>query len=238
MVAGSNPARGAKPNQIVSSDLALRSLGTKALLHTPRTPAGKFSEATRLPPDFARHNTRLHGLPMTETSDIGSLVKHRRGVAPGTLLLWIVLAAVGGAIVWGIYGNDVRSALRLPPAGAPTHWVGTQNSPSPPTTNLNEVVGLVKDLQASQERTANDVRTALQLLTSEQAATRTLSDAVAALQAKVDTLQRPVAPAVKPPAPVAARKPPAAARPAPDTTEPEQPDLEPPPGAPAKLLPR
>jgi hypothetical protein len=174
---------------------------------------------------------------MTETSEIGSLAKHRRGVALGTFLLWVVLAAVGGAIVWGIYGNDVRSTLRLPPAGAPAHWVGTPG-PSPTTTNLNEVVGLVKDLQASQERTANDVRAALQLLTSEQATTRTLSDAVAALQAKVDTLQRPVAPALKPPAPIAARKPPAAPRPAPDSTEPEQTELEPPPGAPAKLLPR
>ena len=98
-------------------------------------------------------------------------------------------------------------------------------------------MGLVKDLQASQQRTADDVRTTLQLLTSEQAATqaatKTVSDAMAALQAKVDALQRPVVPATKNPAPVAARKPPpAAARPAP-----EQPELEPP-GAPARLVPR
>ena len=58
------------------------------------------------------------------------------------------------------------------------------------------------------------------------------------LQAKVDALQRPVVPATKNPAPVAARKPPAAARPAPESTEPEQPELDRPPGAPARLVPR
>jgi hypothetical protein len=118
----------------------------------------------------------------------------------------------------------------------------TQTNQNQPTaTNLNEVVGLVKDLQASQQRTADDVRTTLQLLTSEQAATqaatKTVFDAMAALQAKVDALQRPMVPATKNPTPVAARKPPAAARPSPEATEPGQPELEPP-GAPAKLVPR
>src|SRR5882757_246827 len=118
---------------------------------------------------------------MTETSEIGP---RRRGVAPGTFLIWITLAAVGGAIVWGIYGNDVRSILKLPPAGAPAHWVSTQTYQNQSMMkNADEIVGLVKDLQVSQQRTADDVRTALQLLTSEQAATKTLSDAVAALQA-------------------------------------------------------
>ena len=149
--------------------------------------------------------------------------------------IWIILAA---AVVWAIYGDGVRSILKLPPA--PAHWAITQTNQNQPTaTNLNEVVGLVKDLQASQQRTADEVRMTLQLLTSEQAATqaatKTVSDAVAALQAKVDALQRPVVPATKSPAPVAARKPPpAAARPAP---EPEQPELEPP-GPPARLVPR
>jgi hypothetical protein len=179
-----------------------------------------------------------HGLPMTETSGIGPLVKRRRGVAPGTFLIWIILAAVGGAVVWAIYGNDVRSILRLPPAAA--HWAITQPNQNQPTAaNLNELVGLVKTLQASQQRTADEVRMTLQLLRSEQAATqaatKTVSDAVAALQAKVDALQHPAVPAAKNPAPVAARKPPAAARPA---AEPEQPELEPPPGAPTRVVPR
>lgn len=140
---------------------------------------------------------------MTETSEIGPLARRRRGVAPGTFLIWIILAAVGGAVVWAIYGDGVRSILKLPPASA--HWAITQTNQNQPTaTNLNEVVGLVKDLQASQQRTADEVRMTLQLLTSEQAATqaatKTVSDAVAALQAKVDALQRPGVPVVRNPA--------------------------------------
>src|SRR5258705_4692487 len=102
---------------------------------------------------------------MTETSEIGPLAKRRRGVAPGALLIWITLAAVGGAVVWAIYGDGVRSILKLPPASA--HWAITPTNQNQPTaTNLNELVGLVKGLQASQQRTADDVRITLQLLTS------------------------------------------------------------------------
>jgi len=130
---------------------------------------------------------------MTETSEIGPPFKRRRGVALGSFFIWITLAAVGGAIVWGIYGNNIRSILKLPPAGAPAHWVSTQtNQNQSMMINADEIVGLVKDLQVSQQRTADDVRTVLQLLTSEQAATKTLSDAVAALQATVDALQAKV----------------------------------------------
>src|SRR5258708_27294920 len=114
---------------------------------------------------------------MTETSEIGPLARRRRGVAPGAFLIWITLAAVGGAVVWAIYGDGVRSILKLPPASA--HWAITQTNQNQPTaTNLNELVGLVKDLQASQQRTADDVRTTLQLLTSEQAATQAATKTV------------------------------------------------------------
>src|SRR5258708_12709724 len=110
---------------------------------------------------------------MTETSEIGPPFKRRRGAAPGTFLIWITLAAVGGAIVWGIYGNNVRSILKLPPAGAPAHWVSTQtNQNQSMMINADEIVGLVKDLQVSQQRTADDVRTDLQLLTSKQPPTQ------------------------------------------------------------------
>ena len=168
---------------------------------------------------------------MTAPSGIGPL-EHRRGVAPGILLIWIVLAAVAGAIIWGIYGNDVRFMLNIPPAGAPEHWVSNRTDQKATAKNADEIVGLVRDLQASQQRTAEDVRTALQLLTSEQAATKTLSDAVAALQAKVDALQRPAAPVVaagpKKLAPTAKRKP---SVPPPPSASPDQPQPEPEPGA-------
>jgi hypothetical protein len=175
---------------------------------------------------------------MTETSEIGP---RRRGVAPGTFLIWITLAAVGGAIVWGIYGNDVRSILKLPPAGVPAHWVSTQTKQNQSMMiNADEIVGLVKDLQVSQQRTADDVRTALQLLTSEQAATKTLSDAVAALQAKVDALpakvdalQRPAVPVVRKPAAPAERK----SAPRPAIANPEQDQPEPGPVGPTSIRP-
>ncbi len=163
---------------------------------------------------------------MTELSGIGPL-ERRRGVAPGIFLIWIILAAVGGAIAWGMYGNDVRSILKLPPAGAPAPWVSTQTNQTQSTIiSANEIVGLVKDLQASQQRAADDARTALQLLTSEQAATKSLSDAVAALQAKVDAIQRPVMPVAKKSAPSSAPRkpsptPPPSASPVQDQPEPE-----------------
>ena len=182
---------------------------------------------------------------MTETSEIGPPFKRRRGVAPGTFLIWITLAAVGGAIVWGIYGNNIRSILKLPPAGAPAHWVSTQtNQNQSMMINVDEIAGLVKDLQVSQQRTADDVRTALQLLTSEQAATqaatKTLSDAVAALQAKVDALpakvdalQRPAVPVVRKPAAPAERK----SAPRPAIANPEQDQPEPGPVGPTSIRP-
>lgn len=58
---------------------------------------------------------------------------------------------------------------------------------------------MVKDLQALEQRTSSDVQTLLQLLTSEQAATKTLSEAVSVLQSKVDALKRPVVPVAKKP---------------------------------------
>jgi uncharacterized iron-regulated membrane protein len=170
---------------------------------------------------------------MTELSGIGPL-ERRRGVAPGIFLIWIILAAVGGAIAWGMYGNDVRSILKLPPAGAPAHWVSTQTSQTQSTIiSANEIIGLVKDLQASQQRTADDVRTVLQLLTSEQAATKSLSDAVAALQAKVDAIQRPLVAVAKKPAPSAPRKP---SPPLPPSASPVQDQPEPEPSAPTSIV--
>jgi len=182
---------------------------------------------------------------MTETSEIGPPFKRRRGAALGSFFIWITLAAVGGAIVWGIYGNNVRSILKLPPAGAPAHWVSTQtNQNQSMMINADEIVGLVKDLQVSQQRTADDVRTDLQLLTSEQAATqaatKTLSDAVAALQAKVDalqakvdTLQRPAVPVVRKPAAPAERK----SAPRPPIANPEQDQPDPESGGPTRIRP-
>jgi hypothetical protein len=89
----------------------------------------------------------------------------------------------------------------------------------------------VKDLQASQKRTTDQLETALQLLTSEQQKSKTMADALAALSARVDTLQRSTVPVAKKPAP---RKQPAAARPPVARPEPSEPE---PPGAATPLRP-
>jgi hypothetical protein len=176
---------------------------------------------------------------MTELSEIGPLGRSRRGVSIGTLLIWMMIAGAGGAVAWDIYGNELRSRLGIFREGAPS---ASANEPAPEMPANGDVVALVKDLQASQKRTADQLETALQMLTSEQAASRTMADTLAALGAKVDGIQRPPAavPAAKRPAPAAPvaavappRRPPLAAprpiapNPGPDTDQPD-----PAPGAP------
>jgi hypothetical protein len=160
-------------------------------------------------------------------------------VAIGTLLISMVIAGAGGAVAWDIYGNEVRSRLGMFSEAAPS--VSTSESrPMPESPANGEMVALVKDLQVSQKRTADQLEMALQLLNSEQAASKTMADSLAALGAKVDALARPApAPAAKrpapPPAPLAAvapprRPPPAAPRPLVPNPEPDEPDTAP--GAP------
>jgi hypothetical protein len=174
---------------------------------------------------------------MTELPEIGPLGRARRGVSIGALLIWMIVAGAGGAVAWDIYGSEVRSRLGILREGAPS----VSASESTPETPANgDVVALVKDLQTSQKRTADQLEAALQMLTSEQAASRTMADALAALGAKVDALQRPAAaPAAKrpAPAPLAAvapprRSPPVAPRPPAPNPSPDPDQPEPAPGAP------
>jgi uncharacterized coiled-coil protein SlyX len=73
----------------------------------------------------------------------------------------------------------------------------------------------VSDLQAVQQQLAGQVQAATQLLASQQAEIKRLSDQLAALTGKFDAVQQPVAPAPAPaPKQVApARKKPAAPAP-------------------------
>ena len=174
---------------------------------------------------------------MTELPEIGPLGRARRGVSIGALLISIIVAGAGGAVAWDIYGGEVRSRLGMLREGAPS---ASASESAPETPANGDVVAMVKDLQASQKRTADQLEAALQMLTSEQAASRTMADAVAALGAKVDALQRPAAappaakrPASPPVAAVAPRRPPAAARPLAPSPSPDPDQPEPAPGAPA-----
>ena len=170
---------------------------------------------------------------------IGPLVKRRRGVAPKTFLIGLLIAAASGATAWEFYGNEVRS--RLGSVRNETTSSVTRASTNEPTTGRtanSEIVTLVKELQASQQLTADKLETTLQLLTLEQNSVKATADAVAALSAQLVALQRPVVPAAKKLAPVAVRKPPAPKPPAAvpvATPEPDEP--EPAPGAPIRIRP-
>ena len=158
-------------------------------------------------------------------SNIGPLKAPRRGISISAFLLSIILAGIGGGIAWGVYGNEVRSRLGILPDATPT--AAALPSASSGTSANDEMVALLRDLQASQKHTADQLETALQLLTSEQASSKAMDDAVAALSAKIDKLQlqRPMVTVAKKPAPAALPKPPALAQPpavvSPATDEPE-----------------
>ena len=159
-------------------------------------------------------------------SDIGPLNAPRRGISISAFLLSIILAGISGGIAGGVYGNEVRSKLGILPDATPT----AAALPSDGTSANDEMVALLRDLQASQKHAADQLEAALQLLTSEQASSKAMDDAVAALSAKIDKLQlqRPMVTVAKKPAPAALPKPPALAQPpavvspAPDEPEPSE----------------
>jgi hypothetical protein len=166
----------------------------------------------------------VRGGPLMTSSDIGPLKASRRGISIGTFLLWIILSGIGGGIAWGVYGNEVRSRLGvLPEAMLPS------SAPVPTTSGTpvnDETVALLKDLQASQKNTADQLETALQLLISAQATSKAAADSMAALSAKIDRLQRPAVTVAKKAAPAALLKPPAIA-PVGVTPVPAEPEPEP-----------
>ena len=155
------------------------------------------------------------------------LAGRRWGVGLGTALILMLLAGAGGAVTWGFYRNDVltRLGFDLERATAPLASAPTS------VPDLSAMFGLMKDLQASHQRMAEQLEAALQLLTAEQTSSIATAAALAALGAKLDTFQRPAVPVVKKPPPGAPRKP---VTPKPPIASPET-QLEPPPGAPTPL---
>jgi uncharacterized coiled-coil protein SlyX len=117
-----------------------------------------------------------------------------------TIVVVVGLATIGiiSAVVWRSYG------ISLP--AFPTFFSG--NVPTaPPVDKAAEL----RELQALQQQSVGQMQTVLQLLTSQQAEIKKLSDQVTALTGKVDVIQHSVtaaqpipAPAV--PKPVAPRK--------------------------------
>jgi uncharacterized coiled-coil protein SlyX len=124
-----------------------------------------------------------------------------------SIVVVVGLATIGvtSAVLWRTYGNV------LP--GFPT-----SSSVNGPTVQSVDKVDGLRELQALQQQSAGQMQTVVQLLTSQQAEIKKLSEQMTALTGKVDTLQHSVtaaqpipAPAV--PKPVAPRKKPARSNP-------------------------
>jgi hypothetical protein len=142
---------------------------------------------------------------MTE-QEFGPLVEGRRGARLGVVLVLMLLAAASGAVAWNFYGDELRSRLGISrEEEAPRFSANEIPSATPPN---DQALALIRDLQASEKRTSDQLDTALQVLISLQTTSKALSDAVAGLSAKVDALQRPAAPVARRQAPVVSRKPP------------------------------
>ena len=117
---------------------------------------------------------------MTE-QEFGPLVEGRRGARLGVVLVLMLLAAASGAVAWNFYGDELRSRLGISrEEEAPRFSANEIPSATPPD---DQALALIRDLQASEKRTSDQLDTALQVLISLQTTSKALSDAVAGLSA-------------------------------------------------------
>jgi uncharacterized coiled-coil protein SlyX len=127
--------------------------------------------------------------------------KRRVGLS---IVIVATLAAigVGAAFLWRSYGSDLPAFLTFSSMSGPT------------AQSVDKVAGL-GELQALQQQSVGQMQIVLQLLTSQQAEIKKLSDQVTTLAGKLDTLQHsvtaaqaiPAPPVPKPVAPPVRKKP-------------------------------
>jgi hypothetical protein len=107
-----------------------------------------------------------------------------------SVIVVLGLAATGSAsaLLWRAYGDNLPTFPSF----------GSTSSAAP-----GDKVVMLKDLQAFQQQITSQTQAASQLLESQQAEIKRLSEQMTALATKVDTLQRSVTSAqVAPPAPI------------------------------------
>ncbi len=123
----------------------------------------------------------------------------RRRWVGAAIVAGLALFGVASALLWHAWGDGLPAfpsvASVTAPAAAP---------------EVDKPVGS-KDFQAFQQQIAGSLQSTAQLLATQQAEIKRLSDQVIALTAKIDALQRPSAQAAAPtPPPPAPQKKPAA----------------------------
>jgi hypothetical protein len=106
----------------------------------------------------------------------------------------LLLIGIAAAFLWRYYGDNLEALSSLTSSTASR--VGSPELPDKP-------VGL-KDFEAFQQQTGQQIQAATQQLESQQAELKLLSDQTAALTAKIDALAQPA-----PAAPVPVQTPPA-----------------------------
>ena len=135
---------------------------------------------------------------MTNQTQFDSPPRPRRGLSALFLLLGVVLGAGGVFVLWG--------PLAYPPPPAP-----------PPQASVsNETTEAIRNLEAGQQKTADQLQAIQQTLASDQAQMKQLSDEVAAVSDKLEALRqsfassqqaaRPATPASPPAAPANPRR--------------------------------
>jgi uncharacterized protein involved in exopolysaccharide biosynthesis len=142
--------------------------------------------------------------------------KRASWISIAVVALVLACIGVGLAFFWRAYGGSVVALPSIASVSGP--------AAAPPGGVAGAAEKGLSDMQAVQQQLAGQMQAATQLLASQQAEIKRLSDQVAALTGKIDALQQPVAPPVskqvapvkkKPAAPAVAANPAGAAAPPP-----------------------